>query len=389
MAKTKIARHEAVSIIIKLLMDAGDCGKWISLKVLTHAINRDARTVKRMLSDMKSGGAKILNKRDHGYQMTSPPSGAALAPLIPDDLLVVLRKLAASLAGTPWHAKLDQLLGKQVDELRARAKSANSTKESRIERLTKVLFIADFELPAAVDGEPENLQYNYNSNSLQEKWLMMLQAAIDQRVISVKYRSVKGTTTSNETRELLPLHIFIRHGGVYAMCQDLLSKNPEQIKSFALHRLEINPRVPKPHESEHPTEQRTVQAKSIDLRARMEHAVGGMPDDNKAFEVELVYRDLPQDTPYYALNMGLGEIWTKRQTQRIRNIKNKSSHSSSSRSEDAPATTELHVNFTTSSKIETVRRVLAYGGRVVLLKPESWLREINAAAKALALAHSH
>ena len=387
MANTKIARHEAVSIITKLLMDAGDCGKWISLKALTHAIHRDARTVKRMLSDMKSGGAKILNKRDHGYQMTAPPSGAALAPLIPDDLLVVLRKLAASLAGTPWHAKLDQLLGKQVDELRARAKSANANKESRIERLAKVLFIADFELPAAFAGDADNLQYSYSSDSLQQKWLMMLQAAIDQRVISVKYRSVKGTTTSDETRELLPLHIFIRHGGVYAMCQDLLSKNPEQIKSFALHRLEINPRIPKPHESDPPTDKRPVQAKLIDLRARMEHAVGGMPDDNKAFDVELVYRDLPQDTPYYALNMGLGEIWTKRQTQHIRKIKSKASHALNTRSEPTPATTELHVSFSTSSKIETIRRVLAYGGRVVLMKPESWRHEINAAAKALTQSH--
>lgn len=387
MAKIKFLRHEAVSIITKLLMDAGDCGKWISLQDVMRAIHRDARTVKRMLSDIKGSGAKILNKRNHGYQMITPPSGAALAPLIPDDLLVVLRKLAASLAGTPWHPKLDQLLGKQVDELRARAKSANATKESRIERLAKVLFIADFELPAAFDGDADNLQYSYASRSLQEKWLMMLQAAIDQRVISVKYRSVKGTTTSDETRELLPLHIFIRHGGVYAMCQDLLSKNPEQIKSFALHRLEINPRVHKPHKSDPPTDKRPIQAKSIDLRARMEHAVGGMPDDNKAFEVELVYRDLPQDTPYYALNMGLGEIWTKRQTQRIRKIKNKASHALSSRQENSPATTELHVSFSTSSKIETIRRVLAYGGRVVLMKPESWRHEINAAAKALVQSH--
>lgn len=387
MAKTKIARHEAVSIITKLLMDAGDSGKWISLKVLSLAVHRDARTVKRILSEMKSGGAKILNKRDHGYQMTAPPSGAALAPLIPDDLLVVLRKLAASLAGTPWHAKLDQLLGKQVDELRARAKSANANKESRIERLAKVLFIADFELPAAFAGDADNLQYNYSSDSLQQKWLMMLQAAIDQRVISVKYRSVKGTTTSDETRELLPLHIFIRHGGVYAMCQDLLSKNPEQIKSFALHRLDIDPHEAQRHESGNSSAPRALKAKSIDLRARMEHAVGGMPDDNKAFEVELVYRDLPQDTPYYALNMGLGEIWTKRQTQRIRKIKSKASHASSTRSEHTPATTELHVSFSTSSKIETIRRVLAYGGRVVLMKPESWRHEINAAAKALAQSH--
>lgn len=168
MAKSKPLRYESVSIITKLLMDAGDCGKWISLKALTHAINRDARTVKRMLSNMKSSGAKILNKRDHGYQMTAPPSGAALAPLIPDDLLVVLRKLAAALAGTPWHAKLDQLLGKQVDELRARAKSANANKESRIERLAKVLFIADFELPAAFAGDADNLQYSYSSDSLQQ-----------------------------------------------------------------------------------------------------------------------------------------------------------------------------------------------------------------------------
>ncbi len=190
-------------------MDAGDCGKWIPLKVLTHATNRDARTVKRMLSQMKAGGAIIRNKRQLGYQMTAAPTGAGLAPLIPDDLLVVLRKLAASLAGTPWHEKLDQLLGKQVDELRSRAKAANSSRESRIERLTKVLFIADFGLPAAIAGNFDNIKYNSNSPDLQKKWTAMLQAAIDQRVISMKYRSVKGKTASNETRHLFPIHILI------------------------------------------------------------------------------------------------------------------------------------------------------------------------------------
>jgi predicted DNA-binding transcriptional regulator YafY len=68
-------------------------------------------------------------------------------------------------------------------------------------------------------------------------------------------------------------------------------------------------------------------------------------------------------------------------------IKTKASHASSTRLEHTPATTELHVSFTTSSKIETIRRVLAYGGRVVLMKPESWRHEINAAAKALAQSH--
>ena len=85
--------------------------------------------------------------------------------------------------------------------------------------------------------------------------------------------------------------------------------------------------------------------------------------------------------------MGLGEIWTKRQTQHIRKIKSKASHALNTRSELPPATTELHVSFTTSSKIETIRRVLAYGGRVVLMKPESWRHEINAAAQALAKLH--
>ena len=127
--------------------------------------------------------------------------------------------------------------------------------------------------------------------------------------------------------------------------------------------------------------------KSIDLLSRMEQAVGGLPDDNQPCEVELVYRDLPGDRPHHALNMGMGEIWTKRQTQRIHEIKNKSSQASNNRSEPTPVTSELHVNFTTSSKIETMRRVLAYGGRVVLLKPESWRREINAAAQALTKLH--
>ena len=387
MANTKCARHEAVSILTKLLMDAGDSGKWISLKALTHAIHRDARTVKRMLSEMKSGGAKILNKRDHGYQMIAPPSNAALAPLIPDDLLVVLRKLAASLAGTPWHAKLDQLLGKQVDELRARAKSSNSIKESRIERLTKVLFIADFGLPAAISGNLDNIKYNSNSLDLHKNWHAMLQAAIDQRVITMKYRSVRGKSTSDEIRQLFPIHILIRQGGVYALCKDLSSENPEQVKSFALHRLGMDPHIAEPNDATDSTEQLTAKVKSIDLRGRMEHAVGGMPDDNQPLDVHLVYRDLPQDTPYYALNMGLGEIWTKRQTQSVHEIKNKSRHTHKGRSDHATDTAELHVKFTTSSKIETIRRVLAYGGRVVLMKPESWRQEINAAAKALA--HSH
>ena len=387
MAKSKPLRHESVSIITKLLMDAGDSGKWISLKVLSHVIHRDARTVKRMLSDMKSSGAKILNKRDHGYQMTAPPSNAALAPLIPDDLLVVLRKLAAALAGTPWHEKLDQLLGKQVDELRARAKSTNANKESRIERLAKVLFIADFALPAAIGGNFENVKYNHNSLDLQKKWAMMLDAAIDYRGIYVKYRSVKGKVASNETRHLFPIHILIRQGGVYALCRDLTSDTPEQIKSFALHRLEIDPTLVELNTNPNTTDQPTAKMKSIDLRSRMEQAVGGLPDDNQPCEVELVYRDLPGDRAHHALNMGLGEIWTKRQTQRIHEIKNKSNQASHKRSEHTPATSELHVNFTTSSKIETIRRVLAYGGRVVLMKPESWRHEINAAAKALAQSH--
>jgi predicted DNA-binding transcriptional regulator YafY len=85
--------------------------------------------------------------------------------------------------------------------------------------------------------------------------------------------------------------------------------------------------------------------------------------------------------------MGLGEVWTKRQTQRIRPIKNKSSHAAGNQSKTEQTTSELHVTFTTSSKIETMRRVLAYGGRVVLLKPESWRREIHAAAQALVNLH--
>ena len=387
MAKSRPLRHESVSIITKLLMDAGDCGKWIPLKILTHATNRDARTVKRMLSQMKTGGAINRNKRQLGYQMTAAPTGAGLAPLIPDDLLVVLRKLAASLAGTPWHEKLDQLLGKQVDELRSRAKAANSSKESRIERLTKVLFIADFGLPAAIAGNFDNIKYNSNSPDLQKKWTAMLQAAIDQRVISMKYRSVKGKTASNETRHLFPIHILIRQGGVYALCQDLSSETPEKIKSFALHRLEMDPHIAEPNDTTGSTEQLTPKVKSIDLRARMEQAVGGLPDDNQPLDVELVYRDLPSDGPHYALNMGLGEVWTKRQTQRIRPIKNKSSHAAGNQSKTEQTTSELHVTFTTSSKIETMRRVLAYGGRVVLLKPESWRREIHAAAQALVNLH--
>ena len=387
MAKSRPSRHESESIITKLLMDAGYSGKWASLKVLTHAINRDARTVKRILADMKVAGAIILNKRDHGYKMTAPPAAAALAPLIPDDLLVVLRKLAASLVGTPWHAQLDQLLGKQVDELRSRAKSANSTKESRIERLTKVLFIADFALPAEVDGKFDNFKYTYDSDSLQKKWKLMLQAAIDQREITVRYRSVKGKSAIDETRQLFPIHILIRQGGAYALCQDRSSATPEQIKSFALHRLIIDPNLAEPIETAGSTDQPSVKMKSIDLRSRMEQAVGGLPDDNQPCEVELVYRDLPGDRPHHALNMGMGEIWTKRQTQRIHEIKNKSSQASNNRSEPTPVTSELHVNFTTSSKIETMRRVLAYGGRVVLLKPESWRREINAAAQALTKLH--
>lgn len=150
---------------------------------------------------------------------------------------------------------------------------------------------------------------------------MMLDAAIDYRGIYVKYRSVKGKVASNETRHLFPIHILIRQGGVYALCRDLTSETPEQIKSFALHRLEIDPTLVELNANPNTTDQPTAKMKSIDLRARMEQAVGGLPDDNQPCEVELVYRDLPGDRAHHALNMGLGETWTKRQTQRIHEIK--------------------------------------------------------------------
>ena len=50
MAKSKPLRHESVSIITKLLMDAGDSGKWISLKVLSQLVDIAAKVAGKKVS---------------------------------------------------------------------------------------------------------------------------------------------------------------------------------------------------------------------------------------------------------------------------------------------------------------------------------------------------
>ena len=92
-----------LSALRKALLDARDLGKHRSMAALQVELGLSRRTIVRYLNDLRAQGDHVKMVRGKGWTMVKPRRDGTLESQIPEQLLVVLRKLGWALRGTPWH----------------------------------------------------------------------------------------------------------------------------------------------------------------------------------------------------------------------------------------------------------------------------------------------
>ncbi len=360
----------------KSLIDARDLGICRRMSELQRALGTSRRTVMRYIQELREAGDEVVAVPRKGWMLTRGGRDGALESHVPEQLLVVLRKLGWSLRGTPWHDEMEVQFGKQVRRVKDVARGATyDGATARAARLNKVLFIADFapgrravvssRRRAMPDQSPTPVQSVRWNDEAAAIWHGVLTAAIDRHPITIDYQSAYAGEV-RESRVVHPLAIVLRHGGayLYALTVDVeddrerpvkrgtpVSAGPRstQLKAYAMHRL---------HSVEVGTTHFTV-PKDFNIHTLMGDAVGHFPQHSKSERVVLEYHDR-------AVAYGIGDHWTDDQAMEV------TRHDRG---------VFLRMTFTTSSKLEVLRRVQAYGGLVRLIEPKAWRRDLARAGR--------
>lgn len=389
-----------LSALRKALLDARDLGKHRSMAELQAELGLSRRTIVRYLNDLRAQGDQVKMVRGKGWTMIKPRRDGSLESQIPEQLLVVLRKLGWALRGTPWHEEMEALFGAELKRVKTVARHGmHGGAMAEAVRLNKVLFIADF-APGVrsegtaeewIDEDDEDHAFDLGSSSAVRRsldesilrqsawnevaaavWRDALLAARESKPLVVEYLNAsKGKLDQHQV--VLPLGIVLRPGGAYllvhkignlrdaevesgssAQWSESLRKRPV-LRSFALQRimsvrvLDGTFRVPE----------------GLALRELVKASVGGFVQQGPSELVELEYDAID-------VTLAVGEQWHPEQQVTL--------------SGQGTGMT-VRVRFRTSSKIEVMRRVQALGGKVRLIKPLAWRKEIARSARMVAEGH--
>jgi predicted DNA-binding transcriptional regulator YafY len=387
-----------LSALRKALLDARDLGKHRSMAELQAELRLSRRTIVRYLNDLRAQGDQVKMVRGKGWTMVKPRRDGTLESQIPEQLLVVLRKLGWALRGTPWHAEMEALFGAELKRVKTVAKHGmHGGAMAEAVRLNKVLFIADFAPGVRSEGAAEEwndgdddaldadsssaLRRSLDESILRQSawndvaaavWRDALLAARESKPLVVEYLNAsKGKL--DEQQLVLPLGIVLRPGGAYLLVHKIgtlhdpdvesgtavqwsesLRKRPV-LRSFAMQRilsvrvLDGSFRVPE----------------ALTPRELVKASVGGFVEQGPTEDVELEY-DATN------LTLAVGELWHPEQQVTLTG---------------RGTGMTVRVRFRTSSKIEVMRRVQALGGKVRLIRPLAWREEIVRSARMLAKGH--
>lgn len=389
-----------LSALRKALLDARDLGKHRSMAELQAELGLSRRTIVRYLNDLRAQGDQVKMVRGKGWTMIKPRRDGSLESQIPEQLLVVLRKLGWALRGTPWHEEMEALFGAELKRVKTVAKHGmHGGAMAEAVRLNKVLFIADFAPGVRSEGAAEEwtdedddddaldagsssaLRRSLDESILRQSawndvaaavWRDALLAARESKPLVVEYLNAsKGKLDQQQV--VLPLGIVLRPGGAYllvhkignlrdpevesgtaAQWSESLRKRPV-LRSFAMQRilsvrvLDGTFRVPD----------------GLSLRELVKASVGGFVQQGPTEAVELEYDAID-------LTLAVGELWHPDQQVTLTG---------------QGTGMTVRVRFRTSSKIEVMRRVQALGGKVRLIKPVAWRQEIAHSARMLAKGH--
>lgn len=394
----KMAR---LSALRKALLDARDLGNHRSMAELQAELGLSRRTVVRYLNDLRAQGDQLTMVRGKGWTMVKPRRDGTLESQIPEQLLVVMRKLGGALRGTPWHEEMEALFGAELKRVKTVARSGmHGGAMAQAVRLNKVLFIADFAPGVRSEGtsdewiDDDDAALDAGSSSglrqsldqLRERqlrqsawnaeavtvWRDVLLAARESKPLVVEYMNASRAKLDQQ-QVVLPLGIVLRPGGAYllahkvgnlrdaevesgtaAQWSESLRKRPV-LRSFAMQRITSVGllggafRVPD----------------GLSLRELVKTSVGGFVEQGPTEAVELEYDAIN-------LTLAAGEVWHPEQEVTVRG---------------QGVGMTVRVRFRTNSRIEVQRRVQALGGRVRLIKPLAWRKEIASSARMLAQGH--
>lgn len=393
-------KMDKLSALRKALLDARDLGKHRTMAELQAELGLSRRTLVRYLNDLRSQGDQLKMVRGKGWTMVKPRRDGTLESQIPEQLLVVLRKLGWALRGTPWHEEMEALFGAELKRVKTVARHGmHGGAMAEAVRLNKVLFIADF-APGVrseraadewADGDDDHDAFEAGSSSSLRRsldefsvrqaawndvaasvWRDALMAARESKPLVVEYMNASKRQLDQQ-QVVLPLGIVLRSGGAYllvhkvgnlrdasvesgtaAQWSESLRRRPV-LRSFAMQRilslkvLDGTFRVPD----------------DLSLRNLVQASVGGFVQQGPVEAVELEYDAID-------LTLAVGELWHPEQVVSVHG---------------QGAGMKVRVRFRTNSAIEVQRRVQALGGRVRLIKPLAWRREIARAARMLAERH--
>jgi biotin operon repressor len=393
-------KTQQLAALRKALLDARDLGKHRTMADLQAELGLSRRTLVRYLNDLRAQGDQLKMVRGKGWAMVKPRRDGSLESQIPEQLLVVLRKLGWALRGTPWHEEMEALFGAELKRVKSAARHGmHGGAMAEAVRLNKVLFIADFAPGVRSEGAAEEWNDRHDddeahdagsSSSLRRSldelrvrqsawnalsaavWRDALMAARESKPLVVEYMNASKRKL-DQHQVVLPLGIVLRPGGAYLLVHKVgnlhdadvesgtatqwsesLRKRPV-VRSLAMQRinsvsvLDGTFRVPD----------------GLSLRELVKASVGGFVQQGPVELVELEY-DMVD------LTLAVGELWHPDQEV-------------TTHGQGAGMT--VRVRFQTNSTIEVQRRVQALGGKVRLIKPAAWRKDIARAARMLASQH--
>ncbi len=389
-----------LSALRKALLDARDLGKHRSMAELQVELGLSRRTLVRYLNDLRAQGDQVKSVRGKGWTMVKPRRDGTLESQIPEQLLVVLRKLGWALRGTPWHEEMEALFGAELKRVKTVAKHGmHGGAMAEAVRLNKVLFIADFapgvRSEGAADewierdddddgleaGSTSSLRRSLDEFSVRQSawnavaaavWRDALMAARESKPMVVEYLNASKRQLDLQ-QVVLPLGIVLRPGGAYLLVHKVGNLGDAEVESGSVAAWSESLRKRPVLRSL--AMQRIMSVKVLDgsfrvpdglsLRDLVKVSVGGFVQQGPTEAVELEYDAVD-------LTLAIGELWHPEQEVSVHG---------------QGTGMTVRVRFRTNSRIEVQRRVQALGGKVRLNKPAAWRKEIARAARMLAEGH--
>lgn len=393
-------KTDKLSALRKALLDARDLGKHRSMAELQVELGLSRRTLVRYLNDLRAQGDQVKSVRGKGWTMVKPRRDGTLESQIPEQLLVVLRKLGWALRGTPWHEEMEALFGAELKRVKTVAKHGmHGGAMAEAVRLNKVLFIADFAPGVRSEGAAEewidrddddeglgadsmgSLRRSLDEFRVRQSawnavaaavWRDALMAARESRPMVVEYLNASKRQLDLQ-QVVLPLGIVLRPGGAYLLVHKVGNFGDAEVESGSVAAWSESLRKRPVLRSL--AMQRIMSVKVLDgsfrvsdglsLRDLVKVSVGGFVQQGPTEAVELEYDAVD-------LTLAIGELWHPEQEVSVHG---------------QGAGMTVRVRFRTNSRIEVQRRVQALGGKVRLNKPVAWRKEIARAARMLAEGH--